>query len=112
MPVISDIRGHNIQEHLVAYDDSSITWSAVNVHDDTFDHVLQFQFSQNTPGKAILKVIPATEFREQDITKIKTTLNKKFDGRFHFDVIVVQNIALSKRGKAIFVDQQIPPQKI
>jgi len=112
MPVISDIRGHNIQEHLVAYDDSSITWSAVNVHDDTFDHVLQFQFSQNTPGKAILKVIPATEFREQDITKIKTTLNKKFDGRLHFDVKVVQNIALSKRGKAIFVDQQIPPQKI
>jgi len=39
MPIIADIRGHNIQEHLVAIDGSIITWSAVNMHDDTFDNV-------------------------------------------------------------------------
>lgn len=112
MPIISDIRGHNIQEHLVAEDGSFITWSAINVHDDTFDHVRQFQFYQDTPGKAILKVVPATEFREQDIATMQSNLSQKFDGRLYFDVKVIDTIALSKRGKAIFVDQHIPQQRV
>jgi phenylacetate-CoA ligase len=107
MPIIADIRGHNIQEHLVAKDGSLITWSAVNVHDDTFDHVQQFQFYQDTPGKAVLKIIPASTFCEKDIATMQTNLSRKFDGRLHFIIQVVETISLSKRGKAIFVDQHI-----
>jgi len=107
MPIIADIRGHNIQEHLVASDGSFITWSAVNVHDDTFDHVRQFQFYQDSPGKAVLKIVPASSFREENIRAMQTNLGKKFDGRLRFDIKVVETIALSKRGKAIFVDQRI-----
>jgi len=110
MPIIADIHGHNIQEHLVAKDGSFITWSAINVHDDTFDHIRQFQFYQDTPGKAVLKVIPASTFREKDIATMQTNLSRKFDGRLHFNIQIVEAIALSKRGKAIFVDQHIPQQ--
>ncbi|MBV5327341.1 MAG: hypothetical protein JZU65_06840, partial [Chlorobium sp.] len=94
-----------------ASDGSFITWSAVNVHDDTFDHVRQFQFYQDTPGKAVLKVVPASAFREEDIRAMQTNLGKKFDGRLRFDIKVVETIALSKMGKAIFVDQNIPQKK-
>ncbi len=107
MPIIADIRGHNIQEHLVAEDGSFITWSAVNAHDDTFDHVRQFQFYQDTPGKAVLKIIPASTFREEDIATMQINLGRKFDGRLHFNIQEVKTISLSKRGKAIFVDQHI-----
>jgi phenylacetate-CoA ligase len=107
MPIIADIRGHNIQEHLVAKDGSFITWSAVNVHDDTFDHVRQFQFYQDTPGKAVLRIVPAASFQKENIKSIQTNLGKKFDERLYFDIKIVETITLSKRGKAIFVDQNI-----
>ena len=107
VPIIAEIRGHNIQEHLVASDGSLITWSAVNVHDDTFDHVRQFQFYQDAAGKAVLKVVPATTFREQDVALMQKNLGKKFDGRLQFVVEIVDDIPLSQRGKTIFVDQCI-----
>lgn len=107
MPIIKDIRGHNIQEHLVAVDGSLITWSAVNVHDDTFDHVRQFQFYQDTAGKAILRIVPTEAFHEHDIDKMTRNLARKFDGRLIFQIEIVESVALSKRGKAIFVDQHI-----
>ena len=107
MPVIADIRGHNIQENLIAADGSLITWSAINMHDDTFDHVRQFQFYQDTPGEAVLKIMPAPKFQDKDIAAMQTNLGRKFDKRLRFVVKVVENIPLSKRGKAIFVDQCI-----
>lgn len=106
--VIADIRGHNVQENLVANDNSFITWSAVNMHDDTFDRVVQFQFYQDTPGKAVLKVVPAQGFGENDKSIILRNLGCKFDGRLDFTISVTDSISLSTRGKAIFVDQQIP----
>lgn len=108
MLLITDIRGHNIQENLVAVDGSLITWSAVNMHDDTFDHVRQFQFYQDTPGAAVLRVVPSPTFQDKDIVAMQTNLGRKFNGRLHFAVKIVENIPLSKRGKAIFVDQHIP----
>lgn len=107
MPVIADIRGHNIQENLIAADGSLITWSAINMHDDTFDHVRQFQFYQDTPGEAILKIVPAPKFQDKNIAAMQTNLGHKFNEHLQFVVKVVENIPLSKRGKAIFVDQRI-----
>lgn len=107
MPIIADIRGHNIQEHLVASDYSLITWSAINMHDDTFDHVLQFQFYQDTPGVAVLKIVPATTLSKPNIVAMQENLKRKLNGRLEFVIKIVDNIPLSSRGKAIFVDQQI-----
>lgn len=107
MPVIAEIQGHNIQEHLIAIDGSIITWSAINMHDDTFDHVRQFQFYQDTQGEAVLKIVPAPKLQEKNITAMQTNLSRKFDNRLRFTIQTVDNISLSKRGKAIFVDQRI-----
>jgi phenylacetate-CoA ligase len=106
--IIRDIRGHRTQEVLVAADGSEIPWAALNMHNDTFIHVRQFQFMQETPGRAILRIVPADGFDEKDASRIQRNLGRKLDGRLAFTIEIVDAIALSARGKAIYVDQRIP----
>ncbi len=106
-PVIADIQGHRTQEVLVASDGSEIFWTAVNMHDDTFQRVRQFQFYQDTPGQAVLRIVPTDGFGRDDYRRILTNLGKKFDGRLEFTIELRTAITLSPRGKAIYVDQHI-----
>ena len=106
--IIRDIRGHRTQEVLIASDGSEISWTAMNMHDDTFMNVRQFQFYQDTPGKALLRVIPSNDFNQQDAMRIQHNLGQKLDGRLKFHIKLVDKIDLSPRGKAIYVDQKIP----
>lgn len=106
-PVISDIRGHRTQETLVAADGSLISWTALNMHDDTFDFVRQFQFAQTTPGRATLRLVAAEGFESESMNRIRSSLNRKLEGRIEFDIARVDSIALTRAGKPTFVDQQI-----
>jgi phenylacetate-CoA ligase len=111
-PIITDIRGHRVQEFLIADDGSEISWTAMNMHDDTFDHVRRFQFYQDSPGRGILRLIPTDGFCESDRKRILHNLDQKFSGRFRFTIELHDTISLSPRGKAIYVDQHIPqPQR-
>jgi phenylacetate-CoA ligase len=105
--LIKDIRGHNTQEHLVAHDGSLIPWSAINMHDETFDNILRFQFEQDKPGYAMLNIIPTENLNDNNINKMILNLKKKFDGRLEFDVRKVKDIPLTKSGKSVFVNQKI-----
>ena len=105
--LIRDIRGHRTQEVLIAADGSEISWTALNMHDDTFMHVRQFQFMQETPGQAVLRIVPADGFGKDDADRIHRNLGHKLDDRFGFTIKLVDAIALSGRGKAIYVDQRI-----
>jgi len=106
-PVIRDIRGHRTQEVLIAADGSEIPWAALNMHDDTFFHVRQFQFRQETPGRAVLRIVPADGFGEDDADRIHRNLGRKLDSRLAFTIELTEAIPLSPRGKAIYVDQRI-----
>ena len=105
--VIRDIRGHRTQEVLIAADGSEISWTALNMHDDTFLRVRQFQFMQETPGHALLRIVPADGFGEDDADRIHRNLYRKFDRRLVFAVELTDAISLSCRGKAIYVEQRI-----
>jgi len=105
--MIRDIRGHRTQEVLIAADGSEISWTALNMHDDTFLHVRQFQFLQETPGHAVLRIVPANGFAEKDVRRIRQNLGSKLDGQITFTIEQVDAILLSSRGKAIYVDQRI-----
>ena len=109
--IIRDIRGHRTQEVLIAADGSEISWTALNMHDDTFMHVKQFQFVQDTPGRAVLRIVPADGFREDDADRIQRNLGRKLDVRLTFTIELVDAIPLSARGKTIYVDQQIQQEK-
>jgi phenylacetate-CoA ligase len=109
--IIRDIRGHRIQEVLVASDGSEVPWTALNMHDDTFLHVRQFQFMQETPGRAVLRIVPAEGFCSQDRERIHHNLDRKLDGQLTFTIELVDAIPLTARGKAIYVDQRIPREQ-
>jgi len=106
-PIIRDIRGHRTQEVLIATDGSEIPWTALNMHDDTFIRVRQFQFLQETPGHAVLRIVPAGGFGEKDADRIQRNLGRKLDKQLTFKIELTEAIPLSPRGKAIYVDQRI-----
>jgi phenylacetate-CoA ligase len=105
--VIRDICGHRTQEVLIAADGSELSWTALNMHDDTFLHVRQLQFVQEMPGKAILRIVPANGFADQEVQRIHRNLGRKLNGQITFTIERVATIPLSPRGKAIYVDQRI-----
>lgn len=105
--ILRDIRGHRVQEVLIAADGSEIPWTALNMHDDTFLRVRQFQFVQEKPGQAVLQVVPAEGFSEIDASRIRRNLGRKLDSQLTFTVELVDAIPLTARGKAIYVNQQI-----
>ena len=76
------------------------------MHDHTYDHVRQFQFRQDAPGRAVLRVVPAEGFGDEDRRRIHASLGRKLDGRVNFTIELVDSIPLSPRGKAVYVDQQ------
>jgi asparagine synthase (glutamine-hydrolysing) len=106
--IIRDIQGHRTQEVLVAADGTEIPWTALNMHDDTFVRVRQFQFMQQIPGRAVLRVVAGDGYGEQDARRICQNLGHKLDGQLTFSVELVDTIPPSARGKAIYVDQRIP----
>lgn len=106
--ILSDIRGHRVQEMLVAADGSTIVWTALNMHDDTFDRVVRFQFYQDRPGHALLRLVPGGGFSEHDRRRIEQNLARKIAGRLAVSLQLVDAIDVTSRGKAIYVDQRIP----
>ncbi|MCH9033554.1 MAG: phenylacetate--CoA ligase family protein [Planctomycetes bacterium] len=105
--LIEDIQGHRTQEFLVTADGSEISWTALNMHDDTFRNVRQFQFYQDTPGRATLRIVPAEGFGEADRQRIVRNLARKLDGRLDVAIELTGAIHLSARGKTVYVDQRI-----
>lgn len=105
--IITDIRGHRTQEMLVANDGSLISWTALNMHDDTFDNVRQFQFRQDTPGAVDLRIVPGASFTDDDRQRILANLNAKLTGRVHVNLQMTDAIKLSTHGKAVYVDQKL-----
>ncbi|MGE0480116.1 MAG: phenylacetate--CoA ligase family protein [Phycisphaerae bacterium] len=105
--MLRDVRGHRIQEVLIAADGTELSWVALNMHDDTFDHVRQFQFYQDAPGVAVLRIVPAAGFGDEHRERILRVLDSKCDGRMTITIEMWNEIPLSPRGKAIYVDQRI-----
>ncbi len=105
--ILTDLCGHHFQEALITADGDEIPWAALNMHDDTFQQVRQFQFAQSAPGRAVLRVVPAEGFTPGDVERIGRMLDLKLRDRIALTVQVVDAIPLSGRGKAIYVDQRV-----
>ncbi len=104
---IRDIEGHRTQEILVAADNSLIPWTALNMHDDTFAYVRRFQFRQEVPGRAVLRVVPGVGFGDEERKRIIKSLDAKLQGRLLLSVVLTDAIDVTPQGKAIYVDQAI-----
>jgi phenylacetate-CoA ligase len=105
--IFSDVRGRWTQEVLYGHKRNVICMSAINVHSKTLRNVFRFQFFQEAPGKAILRLVPKQGFSESDRKTIENEFNSKFSGNVDVTAIVVDDIPLTKMGKFKFIDQKI-----
>ena len=83
-------------------------WTALNMHDDTFENVLRFQFMQEVPGRTTLMLMPSSGFSQADVIRIRKKLEAKLDGAITLSIEMVPSIRVSDVGKAIYVDQRLP----
>ncbi len=96
-----------IQELIVTSTGRLISMTAINMHDETFDNVRQFQFYQDTPGKVILKVLPNEKFSNKDLNRIYDNIKFKLGNDTELEVQVVDSIPKTKSGKLRFLDQKL-----
>jgi phenylacetate-CoA ligase len=106
-PIVRDIEGRRASGGLVARDGSLISMTALNVHDGTFQRVRRYQFYQDTIGETVVRVVPLNGFGEEDKKRIIKTLARRVNDRVKLTVEVCEEIPLSPRGKAIWVDQRL-----
>lgn len=107
--LVRDIRGHRTHEVLVAADGRALPWTGLSVDGnvETFAPVRQMQFYQERPGHAVLKIVPAEGFDRRCEQRIREYFIWKLAGALEFAIERVEAIALSPRGKTIYVDQRI-----
>lgn len=97
--IIKDIKGRWPQGELIAIDGSIVTMTALNVHDDTFENVREYQFHQSVPGKATLRVVPTIPLDDNEKQRIVANMNKRLQGQIVLDLEIRKNLVKTERGK-------------
>ena len=105
--LLSKIEGRWPCGALVAGDGSVISATALNLHDDTFEEIRQYQFYQDTPGEAELRVVPIGALRVGTLQRVARGIERKLQGRVRIRLKVVDRIELTPAGKFSLVDQRI-----
>jgi phenylacetate-CoA ligase len=96
-----------IHEFIVSSTNRYISMTSINMHDDIFDKLIQFQFYQDTPGKILFKFIPKSNFNNSDIYSIVERIKPKLGDDFEIETIPVNEITRNKSGKFSFLEQKL-----
>lgn len=105
--LLSKIDGRWPRGALVASDGFIISATALNLHDDTFEGIREYQFYQDKPGEAELRVVPIGALRVETLQRVARGLERKLRGRVRIRLKVVNRIKLTPAGKFRLVDQRI-----
>ncbi len=100
-----------LQELIVTSKGRLISMTAINMHDETFDNVKQFQFYQDTPGKLILNIVPSEKLIEKDLQRIYDNLKRKVGDDTDLEIKLVKSIPRTKTGKLRFLVQKLEISK-
>lgn len=107
--LLADVRGHRSQEFLVTRDARTIiAWTMLNMHDDTFDGIIRFQFVQEQAGYARLLMVPAPRPAKYDLDRIRRHLEQKVCGQIEIELHICEEIPPAKGGKNPIVIQRTP----
>jgi phenylacetate-CoA ligase len=96
-----------LQEFAVTAAGRLISMTAVNMHDDIFDHVRQFQFHQREQGRIVFRYIPRGSCTDSVVRNMKTRLVAKFGDDVRLEMRAVNDIPLTPRGKHRFLIQEL-----
>lgn len=97
-----------LQEFIVTGTDRLISMTAVNSHDDIFDHIRQFQFYQEEKGRVQFRFIPKPTCDETVLRDVRRRLLVKLGEDVELTFEPVPEIPLTSRGKHRFLIQKLP----
>ncbi len=96
-----------LQEFIITRTGRYISMTAMNMHDDIFDHIKQFQFHQKTKGEVTFKFIPKDTCTREIINSIENRLKIKLGDDIAIKMELTDIIPLTGRGKHRFLNQHL-----
>ena len=85
--------------------------TAINMHDDIFDPLRQFQFLQEKAGEVTFRYVTKSgALNDADVLKIRKGLVLKLGADVDLRLASVPEIPRTKAGKYRFLDQRLPIQ--
>jgi len=105
-----DVEGRWQQDMVIGREGTKISVAALNMHGPLFERVVRYQYFQDTPGKCVIRVMAAPGFTEADRKAIEKAYQDKVGGELEMPVQIVNDIALTARGKLKFLDSRLGKQ--
>jgi len=99
-----------LQEFIVTGTGRYISMTAMNFHDDIFDHIQQFQFYQEEKGKVTFCYIPKESCSAAVAEDVRLRLLVKLGDDVALSMQAVEEIPLTQRGKNRFLIQKLALQ--
>jgi phenylacetate-CoA ligase len=96
-----------LQELIVTKSGRYLSTSMLNMHDDFYDRIKQFQFLQREPGKIVFKFVPRDTFSEAAKKDMQRRLLERCLNDVDLTLESVQEIPLTKRGKHRLLVQEL-----
>jgi phenylacetate-CoA ligase len=84
-----------------------ISIAALNMHNEVYDHIRQFQFVQEKQGHVVFKIVKKESFRGDETEKIRRELEKKLGHDVELEIVFVSSIDRTNSGKFCFLDQRM-----
>jgi hypothetical protein len=84
-----------------------LSTSMLNMHDNFYDRIKQFQFLQREPGRIIFRFIPKENFCEETRKEMQRRLLERCLNDVEITMEAVEEIPLTKRGKHRLLVQEL-----
>lgn len=97
-----------LQEMLVTSKGRHISMVSMNMHDEIFDHVRQFQFYQDNVEECVLNIVKNEQYTEEDEQMIYYKIKEKLGDELKLRIKYVEEIPKTRSGKHRFLIQKLP----
>ena len=96
-----------LQELILTKSGRYLSTSMLNMHDDFYDGIKQFQFTQREPGKIIFRFIPKATFTQETRQAMERRLSERCLNDVDVTTEAVPEIPLTQRGKHRLLVQEL-----
>jgi phenylacetate-CoA ligase len=94
-------------DYFVGNDRSKISATIMNLQDETYDGIAEYQFSQNIPGKVSFNFVERLDSKGIDTNLIQRKMEAKFGHSFYIEINKVKSIPRPKSGKLKWIKQDL-----
>jgi len=109
--LINLIEGRWNKEYLYGKDNTQITLTALNMHSNILNNIINFQFYQEKIGFVEVLIVPKETYSNKDKNLILNALNAKAKHAIVFSIKVISQPVLTKTGKILKLINTIKNKK-